>query len=119
MPVFSNKELGNFGETQACKYLESIGYKVIQRNYRCMFGEIDIIAIKDRGIFFIEVKTRESLRYGDPAEAINNKKIKKLTKIANNYLSENNTGDLEIFIEAILLFKDKGKIILRHIKDIF
>ena len=60
------KVLGEKGETLACTFLQGKGYKIIQRNYRSSYGEIDIIAWHDRILVFIEVKTRTNLTYGYP-----------------------------------------------------
>ena len=71
-------ELGKFGEDIAGKFLENIGYKIIDKNFKTKFGEIDIIA-KDKNTFvFIEVKTRNSDEYGAPQLAVNNYKKKRL-----------------------------------------
>jgi len=57
----TNKALGNIGEVKSCEYLESEGYFILEKNFRCRFGEIDIIAQTDNVISFIEVKTRTSM----------------------------------------------------------
>ena len=66
-----NKIKGNLGENIACEYLEKDGYQIITRNFNCFYGEIDIIAIKNSELIFIEVKTRCQNEYGQPIEAIN------------------------------------------------
>ena len=72
-----NQELGKIGEELAAKYLTQNKYKIIQRNFRCKFGEIDIIAydLKNKELVFFEVKTRSNFKYGRPSEAVT--KIKK------------------------------------------
>ena len=62
--VIKRKELGRKGEEVAVAFLKNQGYKIIERNYRCQRGEIDIVARDKEGIAFIEVKTRKSLKYG-------------------------------------------------------
>ena len=71
---FHNKNIGELGENVACEFLIKNGYKIICRNYRNKYGEIDIIASFKNEVVFIEVKTRKSLRYGFPAEAVNAQK---------------------------------------------
>lgn len=85
-----NKIVGNIGENMAADILEQQGYEVIARNYTCKLGEIDIIAIdiKDKVISFIEVKTRTSSKYGYPAQAISNDKIRHIKNVANYFLRE-------------------------------
>lgn len=70
----NNKELGNFGETQACWLLKEKGYHILERNWRCPVGEIDIVARRGSMVVFVEVKTRRSLTYGVPREAVTSKK---------------------------------------------
>lgn len=64
-------ELGAAGEKQAVKYLKKSGYKILKRNFRNPFGEIDIVAERDGTVAFIEVKTRLTDTFGTPAEAVN------------------------------------------------
>ncbi|HNR04830.1 MAG TPA: YraN family protein [Bacillota bacterium] len=85
----SNKILGAFGENKACEYLEECGYRVLERNFACRTGEIDIIALEGEIIAFIEVKTRSSERYGLPAEAISRNKQNKLVTAALYYMQRN------------------------------
>ena len=63
-------DFGRRGEDAACAYLLRHGYSIIERNYRCRRGEIDIIAAKDGGAVFVEVKTRRSLKFGTPGMAV-------------------------------------------------
>ena len=78
--MYKRHETGKLGEDLAEKYLEQIGYKVIERNFECKQGEIDIIALDKNEIIFIEVKTRTSIKYGSPADAVNENKQKNLLK---------------------------------------
>ena len=80
------RKLGDHGEEFAAGMLMDRGYQILERNYRCRSGEIDIIAIRDGIIHFIEVKTRSGSEYGDPAEAVNESKQKRIRKSAECYL---------------------------------
>ena len=83
----STRRLGLYGEDLACKYLQAQGYTILERNFRCRrFGEIDIVASKAEVLSFIEVKTRASLRYGMPAEAVTLAKQRKIYRVAQYYL---------------------------------
>ena len=83
----STRSLGRYGEDLACKYLQAKGYKILKRNFSCRrFGEIDIVASKAGVLSFIEVKTRASLRYGMPAEAVTLAKQRKIYRVAQYYL---------------------------------
>lgn len=81
-----NKSLGTYGEDLAEQFLREKGYYIIQKNFRCRLGEIDIIASDKNYITFIEVKTRYNNHYGSPAEAITISKQKKLYKLAQVYI---------------------------------
>ena len=95
---FYKKLLGREGEDVVYNYLKKSGYKILEKNYHCPFGEADIIAkTKDGSIAFIEVKTRSSLIYGTPAEAVNYKKQQKYRDIARFYL--NSKGLSDVFVE--------------------
>ena len=80
------KALGSRGEDYACRYLLGQGYAIVQRNFRCRMGEIDIIASKNNILCFIEVKTRASVRYGRPVEAVTKAKQQKIYRCAEYYL---------------------------------
>lgn len=82
----NNRELGEFGENVAVQYLENSGYTIVQRNYRCRAGEIDVIAGVYNILSFIEVKTRRSSAYGRPCEAVADRKKKHIRAAAYSYL---------------------------------
>lgn len=81
------KELGNFGEDMAAKYLELQGYCIQCRNFRCRAGEIDLVASKGETLHFIEVKTRRSDRFGTPAESVTKVKQAHMHEAVQRYLS--------------------------------
>lgn len=85
-----NKTVGIFGENSVCTYLKHRGYKILDRNYSNYFGEIDIIAKKGEYVIFVEVKTRKSDDYGNPADAVNYTKQQKIYRTAQSYILENN-----------------------------
>ena len=82
----NKRQLGTDYEILACKYLEDKGYKIIERNYRCYKGEIDIIAKDGDYIVFVEVKYRTKNSFGYSAEAVNVHKQQIIYKVAQNYL---------------------------------
>ena len=87
--MYERHELGREGEETATKYLEKQGYQIIQRNFSCKQGEIDIIAVKNNILRFIEVKYRKNESFGFPIEAVNKRKQNKMMKAASWFLSEN------------------------------
>ena len=78
--------LGERGEGLAVRFLKKKGYRIIRRNYKTRRGEIDVIAGDGETLVFIEVKTRESLQYGHPFEAVDRSKRKKIANVAMQYL---------------------------------
>ena len=76
----NQREVGTRQESRAAEYLESLGYHILERNFRCRFGEIDLIAEQDDTYVFIEVKYRTGRTAGDPASAVDGKKQKKITE---------------------------------------
>ena len=82
--------IGDIGEKHAAEYMKNNGYNIIETNYRCKMGEIDIIAKKDEYVIFCEVKARRSVLYGNPGEFVDFRKQRKLIKTAYKYLMENN-----------------------------
>ena len=114
-PKTSTKSFGFLGEKMAELFLRRLGYKIIERNFRSRFGEVDLIALKDNYLVFLEVKTRWSKRYGYPEEAVTPAKIAKIKKVAEYYslLHQNLTKNLRIEVVAIQL--REGKVISQKI----
>jgi putative endonuclease len=81
-----NKVIGDIGEEIAKGYLEKNNYMIIERNFRCKLGEVDMIAKDEKYFCFIEVKTRHGTYYGTPAEAVNHIKQHKIIMCAQFYI---------------------------------
>ena len=112
------KKVGDLGEKIAKNYLIKQNYKILETNFHCRFGEIDIIAKDKEILVFVEVKTRTSTRYGQPQEAVDFLKLKKMTKTVYFYVnSKNLNNDLRIDVIAIVLNFATRKAKLTHFKD--
>jgi putative endonuclease len=83
-----NKTLGARGEKLAVQYLQKKGYKVIERNYRCQWGEIDLVARDKGSLIFVEIKSRSSSGFGLPQDAVDQFKQAKLIQVAKAYMAE-------------------------------
>jgi putative endonuclease len=79
---------GRLGEDRACEYLKKQGYKILERNVRTPFGEIDIVARDKNDLCFVEVKNRRDANFGSPFEAMTEYKQRHLIRSAQNYLAE-------------------------------
>ena len=97
----ARQRLGKKGEDAACAYLERKGYVICRRNYRCRYGEIDIIAAKGGELSFVEVKTRRNLNFGLPRLAVTYAKQQKIRSAALFYLQQVLSFDvIEILVEG-------------------
>ncbi len=81
-----NRRIGLIGEELAANYIKEEGYDILERNYRTKIGELDIIAMKQNTVVFIEVKTRTTNIYGSPPEAVGYKKQQTIQKLSQQYI---------------------------------
>lgn len=116
--MYIRHEIGKLGEDLATKYLEQIGYKILERNFECKQGEIDIIAQDKNEIVFIEVKSRTNQKYGKPAEAVNQTKQKHLTKAVKYYLYSRHLENEFVRIDVMEIYIYEHKYRVNHIKQI-
>lgn len=115
--VLTTKEIGDFGEDAAEKYLKDNDYEVLKRNFRLKFGEIDIIAKQNDCIVFVEVKTRKSSDFGQPSEYVNLRKQIRIKKAAAVYIDiENN--DIRFDVIEVFYSERGGKTVLNSINHI-
>ena len=116
-------ELGSWGEQRAAELLEKKGYRVIGRNFRCRFGEIDLIARKDHYLVFAEVKLRKNAAYGEAKEFVNYSKQQKIRLAAEYYLSARPwTQELQPRFDVLEVYAPQGadgSFSLTHLEDAF
>lgn len=114
------QEIGKLGEQVAEKYLLKNNYNIVEKNYRCNYGEIDIIAYdKEKcSLVFIEVKTRRNELFGDGIEAIDIRKKKHIYKTIEYYLYGKRIENSSIRIDGIEIFLSKKEITLKHYYNI-
>ncbi|QHI73158.1 YraN family protein [Aminipila terrae] len=111
--------LGVQGEEVAANYLKNKGYQVLERNFRCRMGEVDIIACIDRTLVFVEVKTRRSLSYGLPCESVTKTKQLHLRRVAAFYVMKNNIGNISRRIDVVEILYRGEKAYIRHTENAF
>lgn len=112
---------GKTGEDIACKYLQKHQYTIIDRNFRCRQGEIDIIACDEQAkeLVFIEVKTRTSLKYGRPSEAVEKLKQNHIIYVAKYYNYKNKIRNIPIRFDVIEVLLSNSNYKINHIKQAF
>ena len=115
--MYYKQETGRSGEEIASKYLERQGYKILDRNFNCNQGEIDIIAKDKNEIVFVEVKTRTNRRYGLASEAVNKIKKKHLLRAIKYYIYIKKYEKSFIRIDVIEVYIKNGKTNINHIKQ--
>jgi putative endonuclease len=114
-----NKELGCFGEELAASYLEKQNYQILEKNYRLTLGEIDIIAFIEKTIVFVEVKTRKTLCFGLPCEAVTAKKRHKIYIIAEYYISNKNLYNFNCRFDIIEVYIQNKESKINHLINAF
>jgi len=113
-----NIAAGKTGEDLASKYLQAQGYKILQRNFKCKIGEIDIVAIEKDTLVFVEVKTRLSKEYGLPEEAVTPWKIKVISRVGEYFKMLNPKLPVQLRIDVVsILLSPGGKDEIKLIKN--
>ena len=115
-----NQEVGRRGENAAARYLEMLGYEILERNWRCPAGEVDIVARDMDAVVFVEVKTRTSLAKGLPSEAVDEAKRARYEKIAGWYLRDYEFVDVPVRFDIVaLLVVADDRALVRHYCNAF
>ena len=110
---------GKEGEKIAAFFLKKNGYRIIETNFRCVLGEIDIIARENGDLVFIEVKTRKSEELGYPEQAVGRKKQKKLSQLALWYLEKNKFTDIQARFDVVAVTISDSTNEIKLIKNAF
>ncbi|MFA5575792.1 MAG: YraN family protein [Tissierellaceae bacterium] len=114
----NNIEKGREGESIAKSYLISKGYKILNMNYRNKIGEIDIIALYEEKLIFVEVKTRTGIGFGYAYEAVNRKKQRKIIAVSYAYLKDKGLTDYQTRYDIIEVYLIK-EVKINHIENAF
>ena len=113
-----HNKLGKKGEEIAARYLRGLGYKIVEQNWRHEKDEIDIIAFDGRFLVIIEVKTRSTSFFGDPEEAVTDKKRRFLIRATEAYLEKKDLYN-EVRYDIISIIIENREERIKHIKDAF
>lgn len=112
-------ELGARGEAIAARFLEHAGFTILERNWRCAQGEIDVVARIGRELVFVEVKTRSSIAFGHPLEAITAPKLARLRRLAAAWCQAHPVAYESIRIDAIgIIAPADGEVEVDHLERV-
>ena len=119
--LFPKKTLGQRGEAAAARYLRRRGYKILARGDHFGPGELDLVALDRKTIVFVEVKTRQSAVMGHPSEAVDDRKQRKLTRLAETFLKRYGLQERPARFDVIAVIwpADKWFPTIEHIKNAF
>ena len=119
--MYFKQRIGKLGEDLAYQYLQKNNYKIIEKNFTCRQGEIDIIARDNRKkeLVLIEVKTRTNFKYGNPSDAVNRQKKKHIYYAGQYYIYKNRIKNIPIRLDVIEIYIKNGTYHLNHIKNAF
>jgi putative endonuclease len=112
--------VGRFGEDVAAQFLHDAGLTILARNWRCREGEIDIVARDGEVLVFVEVKTRSSARFGDPAEAVDAVKAARVRRLAVRWLAEQDERYWpQLRFDVVAVLRGGGRPTVRHLEAAF
>ncbi|KNY07133.1 YraN family protein [Microbacterium sp. GCS4] len=114
-------DLGRAGEERATRFLTGIGYDILDRNWRCPQGEIDIVARTRDHLAIVEVKTRRTERFGHPFEAVDARKLGRLWQLGYAWVAEHpkQARGLALRVEAVAVIGDDPEVgVLEHLVDL-
>ena len=115
----TSRELGSAGEDAAAAYLTHCGMEVVARNWRCRSGELDIVARDGPVLVFCEVKTRRSVGFGHPLEAITSVKQARLRRLAGQFLHETGTAAAAVRIDAVgIVWHGDDRLDIVHLRGV-
>ena len=112
-------ELGRAGEDAAAAFYRRRGYRVVDRNYRCRAGEIDLVVRRGRLLVFCEVKTRTSQMWGAPAEAVGVLKQNRIRRSAGTWLAEHRGRRRELRFDVVSVAVAEGGLEVTHLPGAF
>lgn len=111
--------LGRKGEDEAVRFLSSLGYRLLERNYRSRFGEVDLIAKDGAAIVFVEVKTRASDLYGTPKHSVDNRKQRRISLASQDYMVRNGLTESEARFDVVSIMEGNSGFTVEHVKNAF
>jgi putative endonuclease len=111
--------VGHEGEALAVDYLKKRGYRIIEQNYRCQLGEIDIVAVDRKTLCFIEVKTRSTGGYDRPEVSVHTQKQRRLSRVALWFLKQKHLEDVKARFDVVAIRRRGDLNEVHHFKNAF
>ena len=112
--------VGRYGEDVAARHLVEAGLEIVARNWRCPEGEIDIVARERGALVICEVKTRSSVLFGVPAEAVTRRKADRLRRLAYLWLQEHPAGGVDVRFDVVSVLRSHaGAAVVEHVRAAF
>jgi putative endonuclease len=111
-------DLGRAGEQLAVEHLSALGWRIIDRNWRCSHGEVDIVADDGEATVIVEVKTRSTVGYGHPFDAITPRKLARLRRLAGVWSAAQPTAPRRLRIDVIGVVAGRDRIELDHLRAV-
>jgi putative endonuclease len=112
--------VGQYGERVAAQHLMDTGLQIIERNWRCSAGEIDIVAAEGGTLVFVEVKARSSLAFGSPAQAVVGRKQRRVRELALHWLDEHPGSWAELRFDVVSVLRmPRGPAEVEHLRGAF
>lgn len=114
-----NRRKGDRGEDEALRYLVSRGFKLVERNYRTRYGELDLIMRDGDTLVFVEVKWRANVDYGSPVEAVDERKRRAVRSMAETYLAEREPDFDEARFDVVGILGGRAGSEIEYVRDAF
>jgi len=113
-------DLGRRGEDEAARYLRSLGYRIVGRREKVLRGDIDIVALDDRTVVFVEVRSRSDTRHGHPAETVGGLKQRRIAELAAAYIRRHRLEDCAVRIDVVAVTFPAGeRPVVEHYRNAF
>ena len=117
--VGTRQQLGAAGERAAERFLRRRGYTIVERNYRCPLGEVDLVALDGRTVVFVEVKTRRQAGGGAAYDAVDPRKQRQIVRVAEYYLAARRLHDRDVRFDVVGVCPESGGLTCELLQDAF
>ena len=111
--------VGTYGEQVAARHLQAEGMALLDRNWRCELGELDLVARDGNALVVCEVKTRRGLDYGSPIEAVTARKVARLRRLALRWMTDHALHPAEVRVDVVgVLMRPQGPALVEHLRGV-